>query len=71
MLHERSKQFEHLSRVESAFFILLVARLHVLFTSTEVHSLPENILSRIIAKVFAGTEKATVYVIIVLQNIKT
>uniref|UniRef100_A0A2S2PW78 Uncharacterized protein n=1 Tax=Sipha flava TaxID=143950 RepID=A0A2S2PW78_9HEMI len=56
MLHERSKQFEHLSRVESAFFILLVARLHVLFTSTEVHSLPENILSRIIAKVFAGTE---------------
>lgn len=59
MLHERSKQFEHLSRVESALFILLLACVHVPFTSTEVHGLSEDILSRIITKVFAGTEKVT------------
>lgn len=58
-LHERSEQFEHLSRVESAFFILQVTHLHVFFAASKCHGFSENVLSRVIAKVFAGTEKLT------------
>lgn len=54
VLHERREQFEHLSSVESAFFIFRMAGFHVLFGPSEVHGFPENFLGRVVAEMFAG-----------------
>lgn len=58
-LHERREQFEQLSAVESALFVLRVARPHVPLAPSEVHGLPENVLGRVIAEVFVGAGKQT------------
>lgn len=63
-LHERREQFKHLSGVESALFVLRVARLRVPLAPSEVHGLPEYVLGRILAKVFAGAGKRNAMLIL-------